>query len=98
VRVPDDTKLLGPGHPLFSALIEWSVRGAREAFVKGATIVDPNIARPQRIWLVRSSISDDRREPSPIEVALTSGMRRARRRVRAREIIAGNSAISEQLV
>ena len=61
-RVPDDTKLLGPGHPLFSAVIEWSIRRARDAFATGATIVDPNIARPQRIWLVRSSIHDGRRE------------------------------------
>jgi len=62
VRIPDDTKLLGPGHPLFSAVIEWAIRRARDAFAKGATIVDPNIARPQRIWLVRSSIHDGRRE------------------------------------
>jgi superfamily II DNA or RNA helicase len=62
VRVPEFTKLLGPGHPLFEALIAWSIRRARDAFAKGVTLVDPNIARPQRVWLVRSSIEDGRRE------------------------------------
>ncbi|MGH2592887.1 MAG: helicase-related protein [Anaerolineae bacterium] len=62
VRVPEYTKLLGPGHPLFDALIEWAIRRARDAFTKGAIIIDPNIARPQRIWLVRSTIEDGRRE------------------------------------
>jgi superfamily II DNA or RNA helicase len=60
VRVPERTKLLGPGHPLFDTLIEWAIREARQAFAKGATLVDPNIARPQRIWLVRSTIEDSR--------------------------------------
>ncbi len=48
-RVPEHTKLLGPGHPLFDALIEWAIRRARDAFAKGAILIDPNIARPQRI-------------------------------------------------
>jgi len=58
VRVPERTKLLGPGHPLFDTLIEWAIREARQAFAKGATLVDPNIAKPQRVWLVRSTIED----------------------------------------
>ena len=62
VRVPEHTKLLGPGHPLFDTLIEWAIRRAREAFTKGAMLIDPNIARPQRIWLVRSCIEDGRHE------------------------------------
>jgi superfamily II DNA or RNA helicase len=49
VRVPERTKLLGPGHPLFDALIEWAIREARQAFAKGALLVDPNIARPFRM-------------------------------------------------
>jgi superfamily II DNA or RNA helicase len=61
VRVPERTKLMGPGHPLFDTLIEWAIREARQAFAKGATLVDPNIAKPQRIWLVRSTIEDGRR-------------------------------------
>ncbi|MBI5290438.1 MAG: DUF3883 domain-containing protein [Chloroflexi bacterium] len=61
-RVPDHTRLLGPGHPLFEALIRWAIGRAREAFAKGAILVDPNIARPQRIWLVESSVNDERRE------------------------------------
>ena len=64
VRVPERTKLLGPGHPLFDTLIEWTIRQARQAFAKGATLVDPNIAKPQRIWLVRSTV-EDAREASP---------------------------------
>jgi len=60
VRVPERTKLMGPGHPLFDTLIEWAIREARQAFAKGATLVDPNIAKPQRVWLVRSTIEDSR--------------------------------------
>lgn len=62
VRVPDRTKLIGPGHPLFDTLIEWAVREARQDFAKGAVLIDPNIATPQRVWLVRSSIQDGRVE------------------------------------
>lgn len=62
VRVPEHTKLLGPGHPLFDALLKWAIRRAQHAFAKGAVVVDPNISQPQRIWLVRSSIKDGRNE------------------------------------
>ncbi len=60
VRVPERTKLMGPGHPLFDTLIAWAIREARHAFAKGAVLMDPNITRPQRIWLVRSTIEDSR--------------------------------------
>ena len=60
VQVPERTKLLGPGHPLFDTLIEWAIREARQAFAKGTLLVDPNIAKPQRLWLVRSTIEDAR--------------------------------------
>lgn len=62
VRVPERTRLMGPGHPLFDILIEWTIGEARHAFAKGATLVDPNIAKPQRVWLVRSIIEDERRQ------------------------------------
>ena len=62
VRVPERTKLIGPGHILFDTLIEWAVRQAHQEFAKGALLVDPNIAKPQRIWLVRSTIDDGRVE------------------------------------
>jgi hypothetical protein len=62
VRVPERTKLLGPGHPLFDTLIDWAIREAREAFARGTTLVDANIARPQRLWLVRSTVEDGRVE------------------------------------
>ena len=62
IEVPEETKLLGPGHPLFDTLIEWAIREARHAFAKGALVVDANIARPQRMWLVRSTIQDGRVE------------------------------------
>ena len=61
-RVPDRTKLIGPGHPLFDTLIAWAVREARQDFARGAVLIDPNIAKPQRVWLVRSSIQDGRLE------------------------------------
>lgn len=62
VRIPDRTKLLGPGHILFDALIKWAIRESRQAFARGTYLVDPNIASPQRIWLVRSTIQDGRLE------------------------------------
>jgi len=62
VRVPEFTKLLGPGHPLFDALIELAIRRARDAFARGVVLIDPNIAQPNRLWLVRSTINDGRHE------------------------------------
>lgn len=62
VRVPEHTRLLGPGHPLFDALTEWAIRRAHDAFARGVTLVDPNVARPHQMWLVRSSVADGRRE------------------------------------
>ncbi|MBI2917636.1 MAG: DUF3883 domain-containing protein [Chloroflexi bacterium] len=62
VRVPDRTKLLGPGHVLFDTVIGWAIREARHAFARGAVLVDPNIATPQHVWLVRSTIQDGRNE------------------------------------
>ncbi|MDY0045211.1 MAG: helicase-related protein [Syntrophales bacterium] len=62
VSVPERTKLMGPGHQLFTVLIEWAIRQARQPFARGTLLVDPNIARSQRIWLVRSSIADGRVE------------------------------------
>jgi len=53
---------MGPGHRLFDTLIEWAIQEAQRDFVKGAVLVDPNIAKPQRIWLVRSTIEDGRIE------------------------------------
>jgi len=62
VRIPEYTKLLGPGHPLFDTLIEWAIKNAREAFAKGSLLVDPNLSEPKQIWLVRSTIEDGRLE------------------------------------
>jgi Domain of unknown function (DUF3883) len=62
IKVPDRTKLLGPGHVLFDALIKWAIRESRQAFAKGTYLVDPNLASPQRLWLVRSTIQDGRLE------------------------------------
>ena len=60
LQVPERTKLMGPGYILFDTLIQWAIHEARQAFAKGALLVDPNIAKPQRIWLVRSTIEDGR--------------------------------------
>ncbi len=62
VKVPEETALLGPSHPLFEAVIEWTRQRATESFAKGTVLIDPNIAAPQRYWLVRSSIIDGRHE------------------------------------
>jgi len=61
-KIPEHTRLLGPGHALFDALIKWAIRRAENAFAKGAVIVDPNITAPQRMWLVRSRVEDGRNE------------------------------------
>lgn len=61
-RVPEETRLLGPGHPLFEAVIEWTLRRAHEAFARGAVLIDPSIAVPQCYWLVRSNIIDGRHD------------------------------------
>ncbi len=63
MQVPERTKLMGPGYILFDTLIQWAIHEARQAFAKGALLVDPNIAKPQRIWLVRSTIEDGRPRP-----------------------------------
>lgn len=60
LRVPEGTELLGPGHPLFEAVLEWARQRATQAFARGTVLIDPNIATPQRYWLVRSSIVDGR--------------------------------------
>jgi superfamily II DNA or RNA helicase len=62
VRVPERTRLLGPGHPLFDTLIEWAIRAAQPAFAKGTILVDANLNQPQRLWLVRSAVKDGRVE------------------------------------
>jgi superfamily II DNA or RNA helicase len=62
IRVPERTKLMGPGHIIFDTLIGWAIRQARQSFAKGSVLVDPNIAMPQRIWLIRSTIEDGRVE------------------------------------
>lgn len=59
-RVPDGTQLLGPSHPLFEVVTEWTLRRAHDAFARGTILIDPNIAAPQRYWLTRSNIIDGR--------------------------------------
>ena len=62
VRIPERTRLMGPGHILFGILIEWAICEARPAFAKGTVLVDPSATAPQRLWLARSTIKDGRRE------------------------------------
>jgi len=62
VRVPERTKLMGPGHILFDNLILWVIRESRDAFARGSVLVDANIARPERVWIVNSTIEDGRSE------------------------------------
>lgn len=62
VRIPERSRLMGPGHALFDTLIDWIIWQARQAFARGATLVDPNIARPQHVWLIRSTIDDGCRQ------------------------------------
>jgi hypothetical protein len=62
VSIPDRTKLMGPGHPLFNVLIEWAIAEAHHAFARGTVLTDPNIGSPQKIWLTRSVIRDGRED------------------------------------
>jgi hypothetical protein len=62
VSIPDRTKLMGPGHPLFNILIEWAIVEAHHAFARGTVLTDPNIGRPQKIWITRSVIRDGRED------------------------------------
>lgn len=61
-KVPERTKLIGPGHALFDSLIEWAIVHAKHAFAQGAVLVDPNAREPYRLWLARSTIQDGRVE------------------------------------
>ncbi len=60
VNVPDGTKLLGPGHPLFDCLLNYLKKQAAEVFARGAQIIDPNISEEERIWLIKSTVKDNR--------------------------------------
>jgi superfamily II DNA or RNA helicase len=60
ISVPEYTRLLGPGHPLFDSVIEWAISNARESFSRGVCLTDPNTASAQKVWLVRSRIEDGR--------------------------------------
>jgi len=62
IRIPENTKLIGPGHPLFEALLDWAIAEAQTDFARGVTLVDPNTGAPQRAWLVRSVVEDGRSE------------------------------------
>lgn len=62
ISIPDRTKLMGPGHPLFNILIEWAIVEAHHAFARGTILTDPNIGSPQKIWLTRSIIRDGRED------------------------------------
>ena len=62
LQVPEETRLMGPGNPIFEALLACVITSAQTAFAKGATLVDPSISRPQHAWLVRSTVCDGRRD------------------------------------
>jgi len=60
VNLPENTKLMGPGHPLFDTLIEYMKRESREAFAKGVKLINPNLINEQAVWLTRSTVKDNR--------------------------------------
>lgn len=60
VNVPEGTKLLGPGHPLFDCLLQFVKNTSQECFAKGASIIDPNVIDKRTIWLIKSTIKDNR--------------------------------------
>ncbi len=64
VTVPENTRLMGPGHPLFKALIDWATETASSSFAQGAVILNPNISNPQQMWLTKSIVQDERDDQS----------------------------------
>jgi hypothetical protein len=51
IRVPEHTKLLGPGHPLFDTLLRWAIRRAQHAFfVRGVENVNEGL---RGIWIIK---------------------------------------------
>jgi hypothetical protein len=47
-------KAYGSEPPALDAVIEWTRAAPIDSFAKRAVLIDPNIASPQRYWLVRS--------------------------------------------
>lgn len=60
ISVPEETKLLGPGHPLFDCLLQFIRSASQECFAKGSSIIDPNVTDESTIWLVKSAVKDNR--------------------------------------
>lgn len=60
VRLPEGTRLLGPGHPLFDAVRDHVLHGAADAFARGVTLIDPTRTDGAWGWVVRSRICDGR--------------------------------------
>ena len=52
----DSAERLGPGHPLFTAMMDHLSGDAN--LRKGAVFLDASITRPQRLWFLRITIAD----------------------------------------
>lgn len=61
-NIPFGTKLLGPGHPLFECLIKLVKRKSSESFAKGVNLTDPNINKELKLWIVKSTVKDNRKD------------------------------------
>jgi hypothetical protein len=60
VKLPEGTRLLGPGTPLFDAVRDLTLHDAQDAFARGVTLIDPARTDERWGWVVRSRICDAR--------------------------------------
>jgi superfamily II DNA or RNA helicase len=61
-KLPDRTRLLGPGHELFDAVLEIAKRESQESLTRGVTLIDPSRKEPAWAWIVKSTITDAQKE------------------------------------
>ena len=61
-KLPDRTRLLGPGHELFDAVLEVAKQESQESFTRGVTLIDPSRKEPGYAWIVKSTITDAQKE------------------------------------
>lgn len=61
-KLPGNVRLLGPGHELFEAVLNIAQKESQKSFAQGATLIDPERKEPAWLWIVKSTITDGRKE------------------------------------
>ena len=62
IRLPEHTRLLGPGHELFDSVLRRMKLAASESFTRGVTLIDPMRKEQALLWVIRSTVVDSRRD------------------------------------